>query len=323
MITLGITVVALVAFLALRKYTSSVDPMKEPDIGTLKAVSFVALAVAILVPLGVGFYSTFRTIPAGNVGVSTLFGAVRPTPLPEGFNITMPLVEVTNLSIQIQKHEANYLAASKDMQVVHVDMVLNFRLRAEKAPEVFQKVGQEYPRVIIDPAAQEVVKAEVAQHNAIEILGARPKVKDEIQKRLSVWLDKYGIELCEASIANVKFDPAYEKAIETKQVKEQEAEQKKYELIQAQKEAEIAEAKAKGLANSAMAKARGDAEATKIRADAEAEFNRKVSQSLTPEILKNRFFEKWNGELPRVLSGGKENLLFAVDTPSAKVEEKK
>jgi len=272
----------------------------------------ISAFVAVLMIVGVGFYSTFRTIPAGNVGVTTLFGSVRPDPLHEGFNITLPLVEVNEMNVQIQKHEAQYLAASKDMQTVHVDMVLNFRLRPEQAPRIFQSIGSNYSKVIIDPAAQEVVKAELALHNAIDILALRPKVKDDIQRKLSVWLEKYGIELCEASLANVKFDPAYEKAIETKQVKEQEAEQKKYELIQAQRQAEIVVAKARGDADAAYAKAEGDARSVKVKGVAEAEYNLKVSQSITPEIIKMRYLEKWDGVLPK-FSGNSNGMIVSVD----------
>lgn len=311
MITVLTTAALIVAFFILKGLSNSKSAGENAT--SLKVVSIIALVLGIFIPLGVGFYSTFRTIPPGHVGVTTLFGAVRSSPLHEGFNITMPLVEVTNMSAQIQKHEANYLAASKDMQIVHVDMVLNFRLRPDKAPEIFQKVGMNYEKVIIDPAAQEVVKAEMAQHNAIEILQVRPKVKDEIQKKLSIWLDKYGVELCEASLANVKFDPAYEKAIEQKQVKEQEAEQKKYELIQAERQAQIVVAKAKGDADAAYAKAEGDARATKIRADAEAEYNKKVAASITPEIIKMEYLKRWDGKLSTVDGSGKSNFLLNID----------
>jgi len=48
----------------------------------------------------------------------------------------------------------------------------------------------------------------------------------------------------EAALANIGFDKAYDKAIEAKQIEEQKAEQKRYELIQAQRQAEIVAAQA-------------------------------------------------------------------------------
>ena len=46
-----------------------------------------------------------------------------------------------------------------------------------------------------------------------------------------------------------------------------------------------------------------EAEAQKIRAEAEAAANKKISENLTDEVLAHQFYEKWNGELPKV-SGG-------------------
>src|SRR5262249_58969118 len=119
------------------------------------------------------------------------------------------------------------------------------------ASEVYRAIGLEYATVIIDPAAQEVLKANTATHNAAEILLRRPAIKADIQRDLTLWLAKYGIELKEASLANIRFDQAYEKAIEAKQIEEQKAEHKRYELIQAQGRAEIIAAAAKDRAAAA------------------------------------------------------------------------
>jgi prohibitin 2 len=310
MFTLIVTVIAIAAFVGFRKGANHVGK-KDEIYSYLKVASVVSLILSILIPLGVGFYSTFRTIPPGNVGVTTLFGAVRSSPLPEGFNVTLPLVEVTNMSVQLQKHTATYIGSTKDMQIVHVDMVLNFRLEADKAPAVFQQTGSDYVNIVVDPAAQEVLKAETANHDAGDLLKNRPKVKDAVQKNLAVWLEKYHIKLEEVAIANIKFEPVYEHAIEQKQVQQQVAAQRQYELEQAQKEAEIAAAKAKGLADSRM-----------IQAEGEAIYNQKVSASITPEIIKMEYLKRWDGKLPNVLSG-KDNMLFTLDTSKQVDSEKK
>jgi prohibitin 2 len=267
------------------------------------------LVAMLLVPIGALMVvsSGVRMIGTGSVGIVTLFGKVQPLELREGINFVNPLSDVYELTTQVQKHEAKYDAASKDLQAVHVQMVLNFRLVPEKATEVYQKIGRDYIRVIIDPAAQEVLKANTALHVATEILQKRPLIKADVQKDLSVWLSKYGIELKEASLANIKFDPAYEKAIESKQIEEQKAEQKRYELIQAQRQAEIAAAQAKGQGDAAREKAKGEAEATKIRGEAEATYNQKVSASLTPTLIQQRYLERWDGKLPQFSMGAGGN----------------
>lgn len=257
------------------------------------------LSIAALIVL----FSTFRVVPAGSVGVVSVLGKVQETPIYPGFSLINPLAEVTQMSTQIQKHSAKYDSSSKDLQKVHVDMTLNFSLSAAKAPEVFQKVGIDYANIIIDSAAQEVLKAETAKHNASEILQQRPLVKDNTQRNLGIWLAKYGVELAEISLADVNFDREYTAAIEQKQVQEQKAEQKRYEILGAQRDAEIRAAKARGEADAVREEAKGRADALLIEAAAQADYNQKVAASMTPMLLQREYLKKWSGNLPTYMFG--------------------
>jgi regulator of protease activity HflC (stomatin/prohibitin superfamily) len=271
--------------------------------GTVAA--YVVLVLAVGIPALIFLFSVFRIIPAGHVGVKVLFGRVDPAPLREGLNVVWnPLWDVVTMDVRVHKHTAKYDAASKDLQAVHVDMVLNYRVIPERAPEVYRTIGLAYSSVIIDPAAQEVLKAQTATHNAAEILLKRPLIKNDIQKDLTTWLAKYGVEMKEAALANIRFDPAYEKAVEAKQIEEQKAEQKRYELIQAQRQAEIVAAQAKGKGDAAREEARGVAEATRIKGEAEAAYNAKVSASLSPILIQQQYLTRWDGKLPQYSLGG-------------------
>ena len=285
--------------------------------GSLKLVRIVAIA---LVPIGALMIvsSAVRMIGAGQVGVALLFGKVQPIALHEGINLVNPLYDVVEMNTRVQKHQAKYDAASKDLQAVHVEMVLNYRLTPDKATEVYQRIGPNYASVIIDPAAQEVLEANTALHVATEILHQRPKIKSDVQRELTTWLAKYGIEVKEAALANISFDKAYEKAIEAKQIEEQKAEQKRYELIQAQRQAEIVAAQAKGQGDAAREKAKGEAEATKIRGEAEATYNQKVAASLTTTLIQQRYLEKWDGKLPQFSmgSGGAPGIMLNMPMPA-------
>jgi regulator of protease activity HflC (stomatin/prohibitin superfamily) len=271
---------------------------------TLRVASHGALALGVVVPAVIIMLSTFKVIPAGHVGVATLFGRVEPRPLPEGLNFINPLLDVTQMSSQVQRRSAKYDAASKDLQAVHVEMVLNYRLIPERGPEVYQKIGVDYAAVIIDPAAQEVLKANTALHNAAEILQKRQTIKADVQRDLTAWLVKYGIEMKEAALANIRFDPNYERAVEAKQIEEQKAEQKRYELIQAQRQAEIAAATAKGKGDAAREEAKGVAEALRIKGEAEAAYNARVAGSLTPVLIQQQYLARWDGRLPQYSLGG-------------------
>jgi regulator of protease activity HflC (stomatin/prohibitin superfamily) len=303
--------IALGSYMSTRRMTSSVLPEQRDSsaqrtvlIG--RAICVGGLALAALTVL----WSTFRVIPAGHVGVATFFGKVQKEPLREGLNVIQPLLSVTTLSTQVQKRQARYDAASKDLQAVHVEMVLNYRLLPDRGPEVYQRIGTDYASIIIDPAAQEALKANTALHIASEILRLRPKIKSEVQTNLTEWLHKYGIELQEVALANIDFDPSYQKAIEAKQIEEQKAEQKLYELVQAQRQADIVAAQAKGQGDAARARAEGEAAATRLRADAEEYYNIKVSSSLSPVLINQMYMQRWNGVLPLYMLGEQTNMLM-------------
>jgi regulator of protease activity HflC (stomatin/prohibitin superfamily) len=304
-------VIAIVSYVAMRRMTSLVLPAPrdaEAPLGAImvRVVLLGSLALAALTLL----WSTFRVIPAGHAGVATYFGKVQKDPLHEGLHVINPLLSVTTMSTQVQKRQARYDAASKDLQAVHVEMVLNYRLLPDRAPEVYQRIGTDYASIIVDPAAQEALKANTALHNASDILRLRPKIKAEVQANLMEWLDKYGIELKEVALANIDFDPSYQKAIEAKQIEEQKAEQKLYELVQAQRQADIAAAQAKGQGDAARARAEGEAAATRLRADAEEYYNVKVASSLSPVLINQMYMQKWNGVLPQYMLGEHTQMLM-------------
>lgn len=248
--------------------------------------------------------SPVALIPAGHRGVVfNRITGVQPSILHEGLNFRIPLVQqVIPVDVRAQKHEGTYDAASKDLQAVRVHAILNYRLVADRVNEVYQKIGLDYARKILDPATQEVIKANTALHNAGEILAKRPLIKDEIKQDLTRWLKAYNIELLEVSLADIRFSQEYERAIEQKQVAEQRAEQKRYELLQAQRQAEIE-----------VAQAEGHARALRVKADAEAYYNEKVTRSLTPLLVQQRFLEKWEGKLPQIMGGN--NLVPFIGLP--------
>jgi regulator of protease activity HflC (stomatin/prohibitin superfamily) len=180
-----IGVITMVVWTGLRKLIAQVE---RPMADKLALASQVALVGGLGISGLLVVSSTLVIIPAGHVGVASLFGSVQPRPLPEGLHLINPLLEVTAMSTQVQKYQEKYEAVTKDLQAVLVEMVLNYRLLPDKAPEVYQKIGVNFANVIVLPAAQEVLKANTALHVANEILRQRPKIKLDVQETLAAWL---------------------------------------------------------------------------------------------------------------------------------------
>src|SRR5207247_10052390 len=92
--------------------------------------------------------------------------------------------------------------------------------------------------------------------------------------------------------ANIRFSPEYEKAIEAKQVAQQQVETQKQVLAQREIEAQ-----------QKVATAKGDAEAILVVAQEQAKANEVLAQSLTPILVSYKSIERWNGGLPQAAGG--------------------
>jgi prohibitin 2 len=149
-----------------------------------------------------------------------------------------------------------------------------------------------YQSKVIDPAIQESVKAATAQFTAEQLITQRPLVSQSIKEVLLQRLAPRGILVEELSITEFNFSPEFSRAIEAKQVAEQDALRAERELRRVQIEAQ-----------QRVAQAEADAKAKIVVAQAEAESLRLQREVISPALLQLRYIEKWNGVLPRFTSG--------------------
>lgn len=232
----------------------------------------------------------FTVIGAGERGVVMVWGKVQPYVFDEGFHWFMPIsTRVENISVRVQKSDVSAKAASKDLQDVQMDVVVNWRIDPSKINAVYQSVGDEKAVLdnILAPAVNEIVKAATAQKTAEEIITKRPELKANIDTSLAERLATYGILLNDLSLVHVDFSKEFNAAIESKQVAEQQAQQAKFTADKAIQDAQAA-----------INKAKGEAEAQQLQ-----------QQTLTPLLLQKLAIEKWSGVLP-IYFGGNGPLPF-------------
>lgn len=252
-------------------------------VNTNKVVRWSLTTVAALVFLL--YFFPIVIIGTGERGVVfNSISGIEDRVLNEGTHFRVPLLQsVTSISVKTQKTDVKAEAASKDLQTVNTDIVVNWHLDAGKVNKTYQQIGDEVTvrdRIII-PAVSEMVKAATAQLNVSEVLSKRTQLKAEIDDLLRERLDKHGVILDDVSITNVNFSPEFNRAIEQKQVAQQEAERAIFKAQEASQTAQSTINLAKG----------------------EAEANRLKRESLTPELLQLRAIEKWNGVMPQYTGG--------------------
>lgn len=254
------------------------------------------LVGGIVLVLAAILFKPFVIVNPGERGVVMQFGKVQPNVLDEGIHPIVPVVTtVQKISVRVQKNDVNAEAASKDLQDVRTDVALNWHIDPKRVNEVFQRIGNETEIIarIISPAVSEVVKATTAKKTAEEIITKRTELKDEIDNQLKDRLAAYGILVDDISLVNVSFSPEFAKAIESKQIAEQDAKRADFIALKAEKEAQAEVNRAKG----------------------QAEAQRLQRQTLTSELLQQQAIEKWNGQFPMVM-GGDAALPFININPS-------
>lgn len=266
-----------------RRQSSSWDN-KEPE---LAKSSKGIIALLILTPfLLFTLLASIARVGTGEIAVMTRFGRVTGQELGEGIHLKNPLDKANKYDVKVQKEQAEAAAASKDLQDVNSTLVINYSLEAGRVSEIHQNVGEIYKEKLIDPAIQEVFKAATAKYDATTLITDRAGVKKEAFELLRDRLDPYGITVLDLSITNFSFSPEFAKAIEDKQVAQQNAEKAKFNAQKAEQ----------------------DAQAEINRAKGSAEAQRLQQQTLTPLLVQKQFIEKWDGKMP-VVVGGEGNLL--------------
>jgi regulator of protease activity HflC (stomatin/prohibitin superfamily) len=216
--------------------------------------------------------------------------------------------------VRTKKLEVVTEAASSDLQLIIVTGVLNYHLDPQQVSRLYQQVGLDYESIIIIPALQEAIKASTSRFRVENILVERAVLKGLIQDTLNERLATNDIVVDQFSLANVEFSAEFNAAIERKQVAEQTALQKRFELQGAERDVEIALARAGGEKKAAVIAAEGRAEARKIEAQAEAEALRLIAEQIAdhPELIQYQWATKLSPTVSTVLlPPGQEIILNA------------
>jgi prohibitin 1 len=257
---------------------------------SLYIVGGIVLVIAAII------LKPFAIVGAGERGVMMHFGKVQDAILDEGIHPILPIItSVKTLSVRVQKTDMKADAASKDLQRVATDLAVNWNIDPAKANQVFQQIGDESQIVtsILSPAISEVLKAATSKKTAEEIITKRTELKTEIDNSLKKRLEPYGVIVRDVSLINFGFSPEFSKAIEAKQIAEQEAKQAEF----------------------TVKKATQDAQAEINRAKGQAEAQRLQRLTLTPELLQQQAIQKWNGQFPTVMGGGGSLPLINIAPP--------
>lgn len=254
--------------------------------------------------------STFYSINYGTIGVVTRFGQIVGSPAKPGLHVKIPLIDKV-LVYRTQKiiyetlaadvmansnSQANYQdyavdTTTKDGQQISVRYTVRFSINPTKVKEIAERLGTESEVVekIVKTDSRIWARNMPRSFSALDLYtGNIQEVSEQIAEKLTPSFEENGIILDEFGIRSISFQDEYITIIEQKQIEKEKIATEEYK---AQQE----EFKKKAL----ITKSQGEAEAQRLQ-----------QATLSDNLIKKLYLEKWNGILPEVMTGTNSSFIL-------------
>jgi len=270
------------------------------------------LVVIVALVLGFVLLKPFTIINSGEVGIKINTGKFEDKPLGPGLHFYIPILQKivpVNTRIRLITYSnvntgslgdgyQNYEGGLKRNPAitvldrrgltVNIDLAVQYRLRAESAPETIEKWGTSWEEKIINSKVREVVRDVVGQYTAEQLPEMRNEIAAAIETKIKQSIEELPgkpVILTSVELRTINLPTKIKEQIERVQIAKQEvtiAEQMKEKAKQeALRKAEIA----KGEAQKNRIEAQGEADKIRIEAGAQAKANKIIADSLTDKLL--------------------------------------
>lgn len=248
--------------------------------------------VGIIAVLG---SASFTVINEGYIGVKYQFGKIVDDSLSAGLNFKIPFIQtIRQVDVREQMYQMDANAYTKDTQTVEgIQTKLNYVYDRAELSNIIRNIGiNNVESKLLIPQMQSIVKNEIGQYKAEDLVQNRTTVQESIEDKLRESLAQSGIIVVSFAIENLDFEDGFEEAIRAKVVAEQDA------LKMQNKTKETEE-----LARQTVIAAQAEAESQKIKADAEAYAIKAIQEQLqqSPEYIELQRVQKWDGKYPQVM----------------------
>ena len=246
----------------------------------------VPAAVSLGLVLVTFAFESFTVIPAGHIGVQVTLGEVNQQTLAEGAHFVNPISRIKEVEVRLVTAQLKQASAgTKDLQQIHTDIVLNYRIDGSKAAHIYKEFGFDLQDRVILPALSESLKAVTAHYTSEELVTKRDMVSTQVKDEVAGKLGKYGVSVGDISLVNFGFSAEYQKAIEAKVIATQ-------SKLKAEQDLQRIEVEAK----QEIAKAEGRAKAIQIETQA-------INSQGGANYVQLKAIEKWDGNLPSTMAG--------------------
>lgn len=224
-------------------------------------------------------------------------------PVSEGTHFRVPWFQTPNLmDIRTRPRSISSVTGTKDLQMVNITLRVLSKPDTENLSKIFRNLGTDWDERVLPSIGNEVLKAVVAQYQAEQLLTSRDKVSSAVRDELTKRAAEFNILIDDVAITHLSFGTEFTRAVEAKQVAQQEAERARFIVMKAEQERKAA-----------VVRAEGESEAARLISEA----TRQAGQGLI-ELRRIEAAREIAGTLAKsrnvvYLPGGNSNLLLGVN----------
>ncbi|KAK4448254.1 band 7 family-domain-containing protein [Podospora aff. communis PSN243] len=180
------------------------------------------------------------------------YSGVKETVVNEGTHFLVPwLQKAIMFDVRTKPRTIGTTTGSKDLQMVSLTLRVLHRPDVQALPKIYQNLGPDYDERVLPSIGNEVLKAIVAQFDAAELITQREAVSNRIRTDLLKRAKEFNIALEDVSITHMTFGKEFTKAVEQKQIAQQDAERARFIVERAEQERQANVIRAEGEAESA------------------------------------------------------------------------
>jgi len=212
--------------------------------------SRIAIPAAILLA---GAQSAMYDVKGGTRAVIfDRLSGVKKDVVEEGTHFLIPwLQKAVIYDVRTKPRNISTTTGSKDLQMVSLTLRVLHRPNVVELPRIYQSLGLDYDERVLPSIGNEVLKSIVAQFDAAELITQREIVSSRIREDLLKRANEFNIELEDVSITHMTFGKEFTRAVEQKQIAQQDAERARFTVEKAEQERQANVIRAEGEAESA------------------------------------------------------------------------
>ena len=216
--------------------------------------------------------------------------------LQSGFYWRAPWNDVFLYDIRWQSYVESVDALSADDLLVKLRAAVIMRPLPDEVYFLAQEIGPDfYPRVV-KPELLAAVRSVVSNYPMVTVPERSAEIAAKVQAVVVEKLKGRHLEVASVALADIELAKIVLEAVERKQAKEQEKEQKEFELVIADRDAEIMRRRAKGEGDSIRIRSEGEAEGLRIRAAGQAKAQETIAKTLTQDYLRFKLYDSHNSK---------------------------